>query len=204
MRMLYVMSSMENKFLIIMLLLLASAHFIDVQAQGPPPPPPPAKDYSPNTWDEYSFPAGKLRIRFPAKPTESTSTNERFAIHSIQYKGLITYEVSYVDYQVPIDDPTKVKDLLQAMKTAALNTIRPKGVQIIAEREISVDGHSGIFVHLEVGAKEVIRVQWIIAGSRLYTVSASSRKGSPEELEGKDDFEKVALGFINSFHVSEP
>ena len=81
---------------------------------------------------------------------------------------------------------------------------RPKGVQIIAEREISVDGHSGIFVHLEVGAKEVIRVQWIIAGSRLYTVSASSRKGSPEELEGKDDFEKVALGFINSFHVSEP
>jgi len=196
--MLYVMSSMANKFLILMLLLLASAHFIDVQAQGPPPP---AKDYFPKTWDEYSFPDGKLRIRFPAKPTESTSTKERFPIHSVKYKGLITYEASYVDYQVPIDDPKKVKELLQAMKTAALNSIQPKSVQIISEREVSVDGHSGIFLHLEVEAKEVIRVEWIIAGSRLYTVSASSRKGDSRELEGKDDFEKVALGFINSFHV---
>jgi hypothetical protein len=195
------MSSMKNKFLIIMLLLLAPAHFVGVQAQGPPPPPPPAKDYFPNTWEEYSFPDGKLRIRFPAKPTESTSTEERFKIHSLKYKGLIVYEASYVDYQVPIDDPQKVKDLLQALKSAALNSIRPKGVQIIAEREIAVDGHTGIFLHLEVGAKEVIRVQWIIAGSRLYTISASSRKGSPLELEGKDDYEKVALGFINSFHV---
>ena len=192
---------MENKFLLVLLLLLASASFVGVQAQGPPPPPPPAKDYLPNTWEEYSFPAGKLRIRFPAKPTESTSTQERFAIHSIQYKGLITYEASYVDYQVPIDDPEKVKDLLQSLKTAALNSIQSKGVQIISEREISVDGHSGIFLHLEVGAKEVIRVEWIIAGSRLYTVSASSGKGSPQELEGKNDYEKVALGFIDSFHI---
>jgi len=192
---------MENKFLIVMLLLLASAHFIDVQAQGPPPPPPPAKDYFPKTWDEYSFPDGKLRIRFPAKPTESTSTKERFPIHTIKYKGLIAFEASYVDYQVPIDDPKKVKELLQAMKTAALNSIQPKSVQIVSEREVSVDGHSGIFLHLEVDAKEVIRVEWVIAGSRLYTVSASSGKGDPRELEGEDDFEKVALGFINSFHV---
>jgi len=83
----------------------------------------------------------------------------------------------------------------------ALNAIRDKGPRIISEREIDVDGHSGVFVHLEVGGKEVIRLQWVAAGSRLYTVSATSRKGSPKELEGENDFERVALGFISSFHV---
>ena len=70
------------------------------------------------------------------------------------------------------------------------------------KREVDVDGHHGVFVHMEVGGREVIRMQWIAAGSRLYTVSATSRKGDPRELEGKDDFEKIAVGFIGSFHVT--
>ena len=191
----------KNKVLMIMMVLLASAHFIRVHAQDPPPPPPPAKDYFPKTWDEYSFPAGKFRIRFPQKPIESTATQERLQIHSVEYKGLINYRVSYVDYGSPIDDPTKVKEMLQGLKTAALNSIQNKEVRIITERDITVDGHPGVFVHVEVGGKEVIRIQWVAAGSRLYTVSATSRKGIPQELEGKDDFEKVAIGFINSFHI---
>jgi len=185
----------------ILLVLLAPAYFTAVHAQDPPPPPPPAKDYFPNTWEQYSFPAGHFRIRFPQKPAESVSTQGRFEIHSIEYKGLITYRVSYVDYQVPIDDPQKVTDMLQGLKTAALNAIREKGVRMVAERQNGVDGYAGAFVHMEVGTKEVIRVQWVAAGSCLYTISATSRKGSPQELEGKDDFEKIAVGFIGSFHV---
>jgi len=44
-------------------------------------------------------------------------------------------------------------------------------------------------------------MQWVPAGSVLYTISVASRKGSPQELEGKDDFEKLSAGFIGSFHV---
>jgi hypothetical protein len=197
---------MKNKFPATVLLLLfatayCSASFPAVRAQNPPPPPPPAKDYFPNTWDEYSFPAGRFRIRFPQKPRETAASQGDLEVHAITYKGLINYRVSYVDYKVPIDDPQKVKEMLQGLKAAALNSIRQKGFQVIAERDVVVDGHSGIFVHLEVQAKEVIRVQWVAAGSRLYTVSAESRKGTPQELEGRNDFEKVAIGFIDSFHL---
>ena len=197
---------MKNKFpAIVLLVLLATMHsalvFASVQVQDPPPPPPPAKDYFPNTWDEYSFPAAHFKIRLPNKPEETVATQGEFAVHAVQYKGLITYRVSYVDYKVPVDDPQKVKEMLQGLKTAALNAIRERGVQVIAEREVNIDGHAGIFVHLEVAAKEVIRMQWVAAGSRLYAISADSRKGSPRELEGADDFEKVAMGFISSFHV---
>ena len=197
---------MKNKFTAVVLLLLLAATyclltFNSVHAQDPPPPPPPAKDYFPNTWDEYSFPAGQFRIRFPKKPDETVAAQGNLEVHSIQYRGLISYRVSYVDYKVPIDDPQKVKEMLQGLKTAALSSIRDKGLQVIAEREVVIDGHAGIFVHMEVQAKEVIRVQWVAASSRLYTISAESRKGSPRELEGKDDFEKVAIGFISSFHL---
>ena len=189
-----------KKFLTIVAMLLASANFIYVHAQDPPPPPPPpAKDYFPDTWDEYSYP-GQFRIRFPQKPTESTAKQEDFQVHSLEHKGLIIYRVSYVDYRGSIDDPKKVKEMLQGMKAAALNSVRDKA-RLITERDIVVDGYSGVFLHVEVEGKEVIRIQWVYAAPRLYTISATSRKGSPQELEGKDDFEKIAMGFISSFHV---
>lgn len=192
-------TSMRYIFLTIVMVLLPSAHFISVNAQDPPPP---AKDYFPSTWDEYCFPAGQFCIRLPQKPTESKSTQGRFEVNSIEYKGLITYRVSYVDYQVPIDDPQKVKEMLQGLKTTALDSIRDKGVRIVADREVTVGSHTGIYLHLEVGGKEIVRIEWIPAGTRLYTISTTSRKGIPQELEGKDDYEKVATGFIGSFRVT--
>jgi len=128
----------KNKILTIVMVLLVAATFFAAHAQGPPPPP--AKDYFPDTWDEYSFPAGKFRIRFPQKPVESTTIDGKLKVNSVQYKGLLDYQVTYIDYGVPIDDPQKVKEMLQAMKTVALNNIRARGVQIIADREVVVDG----------------------------------------------------------------
>lgn len=197
---------MKNKIPTIVLLVLLATTFCwlaatSAHAQNQPPPPPPANDYFPNNWDEYSFPAGRFKIRFPKKPEETVETQGEFEVHSVQYRGLIRYRISYVDYKVPIDDPQKVKEILQGIKTAGLNAIRDKGLQVIADREVVVDGHAGIFVHFEVQSKDVIRLQWVAAGSCLYTISAESRKGSPRELEGQDDFEKVAMGFISSFHV---
>jgi len=122
-------------------------------------------------------------------------------IHAISHKGLINYRVSFVDFKVRIDQPDKVKGLLQGVKSAALKAIGDKTFDIKADREVLVDRYSGVFVHLEVQGREVVRMQWIAAGSRLYSISAESRKGSPQELEGADDYEKVAMGFINSFHV---
>jgi hypothetical protein len=190
---------------LLLILLLVSAFYAltpaVTKAQAPPPPPAPANDYFPKTWNEYSSKTGKFRIRFPKQPQESVSMQGDFEVSSLRYKGLIDYSASSVDYKTPIDDPQKVKALLQGVKTGALDSLKDRGLTVIAEREVTVDGHSGIFVHIEIQGKEVLRVEWVVSGSRLYTVITSSRKGSPVELEGQDDFEKVAMGFINSFHV---
>jgi hypothetical protein len=79
---------------------------------------------------------------------------------------------------------------------AAAGVVDPPGVETHSP-PLVVGGHSGIFIHIEVQAKEVIRMQWVVAGTRLYTISAENRKGHPNELEGKNDFETVAMGFID-------
>ncbi len=120
----------------------------------------------------------------------------------MEYQGLVIYRVVSVDYKVSIDDPETVKGLLQGLKNAALNAVRSRGLVEVAERELEVDGHHGIFVHIEVQQRDVVRMQWVVAGSRLYTISTLSRKGSATGLEAKDDYESISAGFINSFHVT--
>jgi hypothetical protein len=174
-----------------------------LQAQGPPPPPPPAKDYFPNTWEEY--PKTELfRIRFPKEPQARTATQGNLEIHYLEYKGLLRYSLSYVDYQKPLEDPQKLKDILNGLKEITLKSVQNVDHRLVTEREVKVDNHTGLFVQIEVQAKEVIRLEWLVVGSRLYTISTLSRKATEQEFKGKDDYEEIALAFINSFRLVSP
>jgi hypothetical protein len=174
-----------------------------LQAQGPPPPPPPAKDYFPNTWDEYPT-IGPFRIRFPKEPQERTAPQGNLEIHYLEYKGLLRYSLSYVDYQTSLEDPQKLKDILQGLKGITLKSVQNMDHRLVTEREVNLDNHHGLFVQIEVQAKEVIRLEWLVVGSRLYTISTLSRKATEQEFKGKDDYEEIALAFINSFRLVPP
>jgi hypothetical protein len=190
--------------------LLVSAFYatacVSAQAQEPPPPPPPAKDYFPNTWDEYSSQQGQFRVRIPGKPKESTTTEDtpagKLVTLDVEYKGLLGYSVVFMNYEKLLDAQITEQQLLEGSKNAVLDKMKATNFRIVKERSVTVDGHAGYFLHAEYGVKGVMRVQWVIAGKRVYILIAEGRKGSPNELEGKDDFEKVAMGFINSFHIT--
>jgi hypothetical protein len=171
-----------------------------LQAQGPPPPPPPAKDYFPHTWEEYPK-TGPFRIRFPKEPQERTDAQGNFEIHYLECKGLLRYSLSYVDYQTPLEDPQKLKDILNGLKGLMLKSVQNVDHRLVTEREVNLDNHNGLFVQIEVQAKEVIRIEWFVVGSRLYTISTLSRKATEQEFKGKDDYEEIALAFINSFRL---
>lgn len=195
---------MKKAFTLLLPLLLSAFYVtIPASAQAPPPPPPPANDYFPDKWNEYTSEGGKFRIRFPKEPQKSVSKQGQFDVHSMALSGLLHYRISYVDYKTPLDDPQKVSGLLQGIKQAALSSLQGKEFRMVAEREITVDGHKGASIHIEVEGKEVVHMQWVVAGSVLYSIATSSRKGRPNELEGKDDFAKIVSGFISSFHVTQ-
>lgn len=72
--------------------------------------------------------------------------------------------------------------------------------RIVKEKAVTIDGYPGYFTHVE-SSKGWVRMQQIVVGKRVYTIVVEGRKGRANELEGKDDFEKVAMGFINSFKL---
>jgi hypothetical protein len=161
------------------------------KAQGPPPP---ARDYPPDKWDEYTSEQGRFRIRFPGKPTEEFSP---VGVHFLSYSGLLDYRVSYVDESELTDDDSSAKRYLQETKSATLELTKISGERIVSERDVTVDGHPGYFAHVE-SATGWIRSEEIVVGKRVYTIIVEGRK---DGLAGKNDFERVALGFINSFKL---
>ena len=177
------------------LLLFISASYMTApvvtKSQGPPPP---ARDYFPDKWDEYTSEQGRFRIRFPGKPTEEFSP---VGVHFLSYAGLLNYRVSYVDEPELSDDPVSAKRYLQETKSATLELTKISGERIVSERTVTVDGHPGYFSHVE-SATGWIRSQEVVVGKRVYTMIVEGRK---DALAGKNDFEKVALAFINSFKL---
>jgi hypothetical protein len=186
---------MRIQILSLLISICLSAYYVSAHAvptaQGPPAP---ARDYFPDKWDEYTSEQGRFRIRFPGKPTEEFSP---VGVHFLSYSGLLDYRVSYVDEPDLSDDPLGAKRYLQETKAATLEITKISGERIIKERDITVEGHPGYFVHVE-SATGWIRSQEIVVGKRVYTIIVEGRK---DGLAQKDDFEKVALGFINSFKL---
>ncbi len=111
------------------------------------------------------------------------------------------YELSYVDFARQKHSPDEVKSILWTMKSGMVGSLVDKGGRIVTDREVTVDGNPGAFVHAEIDNEQVIRLQWVAVGSRLYVLSVANRKASPEELAGDNDYEEIAMSFINSFRV---
>jgi hypothetical protein len=167
------------------------------QAQKPLPPPPPAKDYFPDKWDEYTSEEGRFRVRFPGKPKEEFSP---VGVHFLSYVGLLEYRVSYVDDPEITDALDSAKQYLEETRATWLDIAKIGNERVVKEKTVTIEGYPGYFMHTE-SARGWVRTQEIVVGKRVYTIVVDGRKGRANELEGKDDFEKVAMGFINSFKL---
>lgn len=116
-------------------------------------------------------------------------------------RGIIDYVITYLDLPNLINDPAEQREVVNKMPNAILDEVRKdKEPRVLNEGE-SVKGHPGYFMHVEIGGSVVARIKCVLLGTRLYSIVADGRKGSPVELEGKDDFEKMAMAFINSFDL---
>jgi hypothetical protein len=189
-----------NLNLLLSMLLISACYVMApavAHAQEPLPPAPPAKDYFPDKWEEYTSEQGRFRIRFPGKPKKEFSPVD---LHFLTYSGLLEYRVSYVDEPELTGDPDNAKRYSEESKSASLLITKISGERIIKEKAVTVNGHPGYFLHVE-SAKAWVRTLEIVVGQRVYTIIVEGRKERTNKLGGKVDFEKVAMGFINSFKL---
>jgi hypothetical protein len=177
------------------------------QAQVPPPPPPPANDYFPQKWKEFLSVEGKFKIRFPGIPKESSTEREsngiKLIVRSVNYKSFILYGVTYTDYPQNVDDPSIVKNFLDNVRNGGLSGIAETKPRIIKESNISVNGHPSRFLQVEMDGKAILRAKYVAFKNRLYIVGVTTPKGHQNALGAENDYEKIAMSFLDSFQIIE-
>lgn len=193
--------------LIFLSLLLSSATTL-VVAQGPPPPPPPAKDYSPNLWQEFSYPEVGFKIKFPGEPKRTTVKRENGGVKrvtdSISYgnASFINYDLTCTEYSQNFEASGNLKQFFDGYREGVLSLLLPKAnYQILGEAEISVDGHPGRLIQVEVEKKKVLRMKTVTVGNRLYMLLVVTSIHSADSMGAENGYEKIAMSYLDSFQL---
>jgi hypothetical protein len=121
-----------------------------------------AAQTDPLGWIEFAPEGGGFSILFPSKPVENISQKTAYTLYSFTTTaGRGTYVATYTDY-------TEVKAEPAAFLTANRDRFI-KGMQatLIASREITLDGHTGLEFTGETPAAN-IKSQLFLVGKRLF------------------------------------
>lgn len=193
------------KYRALLILLVMFAFRVTATAQ-PAPPPPPAPDYFPDKWKEYIYENDGVKIKFPVEPVITLETGE--AANGIKFTTRKYVRSSFVGLQLwVIEYPSNLvsgKEALAKTWASAIEGIKAKSPKIIKETDISVDGHGGTFIHLETNDGAVTRLKFFIIANRAYYLFAAVRKGEKHGFNHENDFEKVAMGFLDSVRFISP
>lgn len=173
-------------------------------------PPPPSPVYFPQNWKEFTYENDGVKFRFPANPALATSTEDTSRMKVITRKytwqSFIAMELWVVEYpaDINLEEFKPVKETLQELRRIALDKVKATNSKFIKESDITVDGHAGKFMHLENSAGEVLRLKFFLVKNRMYYAFAAVKKGEKHGFNYENDFEKVAMGFLDSIKLIQP
>jgi len=76
--------------------------------------------------------------------------------------------------------------------------------QIVKDIDISVDGHAGRFLQIELKSDGMVRMRYTVVGNRAYAVGVGSPKTRPTVVDATNDYEAIATRFMDSFKIIPP
>lgn len=195
-------------YLTLFALLLAAATSANAQSD-PPPPPPPSPDYSPRSWKEYVYEQDNIKFRFPAEPKVTTTRTDRpsgtVTNRSYRRDSFLVLELLVGEFPAGVDfEKGPVRELLNQMRDVGLKGVREANPKIIKESDVEVDGHPAKFLHVETGDGKTIRAKYFVVKNRMYFCYVEVRKGERHGHNFENDFEAVAMGFLDSIGLAAP
>jgi hypothetical protein len=179
-------------------------------AQSAPPPPAPAPDYSPDKWKEFVYESDNVKVRFPAEPKFTTETKDesfgKMTTRTYHHQSFIALELMVAEYpsNINFEEAMSPKDLLGQMRDGGLAEVKQLDPKVIKDEDISVDGHAAKFLQVETSNGQVIRAKFFVVKNRLYFMYAEVKKGERHGFNYENDFEKVAMGFLDSVKLLQP
>lgn len=171
-------------------------------------PPPPAPDYFPESWKEFSFENDNVRIRYPKQPALTIIAKDAsgVAIRNYVHASFIRLVLSVNEYpaQMNLEEVRPAKDLFSKLRAGMLANIKQFNPRIVKEYDTDVSGYPAKFIHVEADNGEVVRTKFFVVKNRFYILMTAVKKGSKHGSNHENDFEKVAMGFLDSVRLIAP
>ena len=152
---------------------------------------------------EYSSTAGRFSIRFSGVPREVEETEETsvgtLVSHTVLFVKNIAESVSYRDYPGNLELPSLIKRVLDDARDRGLARFAKEEPHILSETDVSVEGHPGRLVRVEV-KDQTLRFKILVVANRTYVLML----GTPRHPSAQSEHEKLATSFFDSFKLMIP
>ena len=160
---------------------------------------------------EYSSSEGRFRVLFPTSCTPNGFNGPvdtklgKGVLHMLMcVSPTVTYSVMYADYPIDLDSPDLVKKALDSAREGSLSRVAKEDPRIIKEVDISIDGHPGRFLQVELKGDAMVRLRYFVAGNRIYSFGAGTPKKKPQVVDATTDYERLTTSFMDSFKIIPP
>lgn len=197
----------RTHFYLTLLVLLLGAASVCAQSAPPPPPPPPSPDYFPEKWSEYVYEKDGVKFRFPVKPEVIAQKDASGGITTHAYRRRSFIDLFLAVNEFPAGariEAVVPEQYLNGMRDDIVARLKDSSPKIIREADTAVDGHPAKFMHIETGDGRVVRLKFFVVKNRIYLMSAEVRKGQRHGFNYENDFEKVAMAFLDSVRPVPP
>lgn len=169
-----------------------------------------AQQPSTPTAKEYSSSEGRFKVLFSSCTVNEIHGTPDTKVGKIPFHMImcvsptITYSVVYSDYPIDLDTPDRVRDALDSARAGSLSRVAKEDPHIIKEFDISIDGHPGRFLQIELKGDAMIRMRCFVAANRVYVYGAGTPKKKPTVVDATNDYEAITTRFMDSFKIIPP
>jgi TonB family protein len=152
-------------------------------------------------WKEFSSPEGGFKVLFPKTPKESTGTVNvgklivKTHTYSVQDEDI--YAVMYFDVPHVVDDPKVNGDLLLGIRNFVLAELKGK---LLNDNPIFLDNNAGRLLEISLPKGGIARAIIIVAGHRLYRITAVPTKRVTPEREASAKI--ISSRYLESFKLT--
>lgn len=153
-------------------------------------------------WREFAPKGAGFAALFPGRPKEVERLIKAgelpLVARDYRAKGVGEYAVMYFDAPVPANDEKLLREMLDGLRALAVGELEGT---LLSEKEIKVEGYQGRLLEVSQEKGSVARVMLLLAGNRVYRVSATMPAAAAGSSEGSADARGAAERFFASFKL---
>lgn len=154
---------------------------------------------------EYVSPDGRFKIRFPDAPQEfdlqvDAKTGPVIS-HQLVLNTDVTYSLNFTDYPINLENGDAVKATLDSARDGGLARVAKEEPRVVSESDISLDGHPGRSLRVELKGDAILRLKIVLTENRQYVLAVGTPKGDLKNAEVQKRYDKIATGFFDSFKI---